>query len=148
SLEPPVVKMLLVKLGSAIQSTAVEPVVLEADGQLAGDTWWHTRSQSSVGPTGGAAFADTAFPSSSNAPVSCTACAPAANSKAAPPPTHAAIHLPFISASPCRLPRTRRDARLTRTQRQNACCVRTRCQSLYSVGPTPALAASCRSPSQ
>src|SRR5436309_15854398 len=91
SFEPPPVKMVAFRFPqpkpdvatpfttgqSPVQDTEVAPVVFEDVPQPAFPvTWWQTRSQSSAGPSGAAAFAETAFPSSSNAPVSCTASAP------------------------------------------------------------------------
>src|SRR5437870_11789858 len=79
SLEPPPVKMLLFGFGSAVQDTAVAPVVTAVVPQPATPppvAWLQTLSQSSFAGGVCAVFvADCASPSSWNMPVSCTACA-------------------------------------------------------------------------
>src|SRR5690348_14556605 len=84
SFDPPPVKIVALMLPqltpvwpagqSADHAISVAPVVLLVVPQRADPVFsWQTRSQSSAGPTGAAAFAETALPSSSNRPVLWTA---------------------------------------------------------------------------
>src|SRR6266550_2927518 len=79
SLDPPPVKKLLLGLGSAVQDTAVAPLVTAAVPQPARPppvTWLQTLSQSSSAAGVPAVFVLVcASPSSWKMPVSCTACA-------------------------------------------------------------------------
>ncbi len=72
SFDPPPVKIVEFGFASAVQATAFAPVVLEDVEQSLPVTWWQTLSQSSD-------VEEVAIPSSSNTPVSWTACAPNGN---------------------------------------------------------------------